>query len=121
MSATPDTATKLPIATPAAGRGIGLSRLSYRREEVVWGYLLLAPTIIGLLVFLLGPAIASILLSLFSTNFITDFRFVGLQNFVDLLRDSVFWTSLGNTVFYVVGHVVPTVVIGLFIASLLNQ
>src|SRR5262245_46830059 len=103
MGASRNPATELPIDPRVAAAQVGRARLSYRQQEVLWGYVFLAPTIIGLLVFILGPAIASLLLALVSTNFITEFRFVGLQNFVELFGDDVFWISTGNTVFYVVG------------------
>src|SRR5262245_3176582 len=96
----------LPVVAEATERRRGL-RLSYRRQEVLWGYLFMAPTIVGLVVFVFGPALASIALALFSTNFITQFEFVGLANFGELFADETFWVSARNTVLYVVLHVVP--------------
>src|SRR5262249_48163158 len=119
ISRTP--ATELRVGAPPAEGHVGRTRLSYRRQEILWAYLFLAPTLIGLLVFVLGPAVASLLLAFVSTNFINEFQFVGLQNLRELFADDVFWISAGNTAFYVVGHVVPTVVIGLILASVLNQ
>src|SRR5207302_2515884 len=94
----------------------GLSRLSYRRQEAVWAYVMLAPTIIGLVLFILGPFLASLALAFVSTNFITGYKWVGLGNFAELFGNSTFWTSMGNTAEYVVGHVVPTVALGLGLA-----
>jgi ABC-type sugar transport system permease subunit len=111
----------LPVAAQATGQRRGPLRLSYRQQEVVWGYLFMAPTIVGLLVFVFGPALASIALALFSTNFITQFEFVGLANFGELFADETFWISARNTILYVVAHVVPTVALGLGFASVLNQ
>jgi multiple sugar transport system permease protein len=121
MHATRNSATELPIGIGASPKRLGISRLSHRSQEVIWGYLFLAPTIIGLIVFVFGPALVSIMLAFVSTNFITEFRFVGVQNFVELFKDDAFWISTGNTVYYVVGHMVPTVALGLFFASMLNQ
>jgi multiple sugar transport system permease protein len=97
------------------------ARISHRQQEVLWAYLMLAPTIIGLFIFILGPALASIALAFVNTNFITGFEWVGLDNFSELFSDTTFWISAENTVIYVVGHVVPTVLIGLGFAIALNQ
>ncbi len=121
MGVSPNPANELPIDPESVIQRAGRIRLSYRRQEVLWAYVFLAPTIIGLVVFILGPAIASLLLAFVSTNFINEFRFVGLQNLSELFGDDVFWISAGNTVFYVVAHVVPTVILGLILASVLNQ
>jgi ABC-type sugar transport system permease subunit len=96
-------------------------RLTYRHQEELWGYLFLAPTIIGLLAFTLGPALASIALAFFSTNFVTDTHWVGLGNFQEMLGDSTFWTSVRNTLVYVGGHIVPTVLLSMGLAVALNQ
>ena len=67
----------------------------------------LAPAILLLVCFFLLPVLLGVFLSL------TDFdvyaigapetaRFVGLQNFQRMLQDSVFWSALGNTAFFVV-------------------
>jgi multiple sugar transport system permease protein len=96
-------------------------RLTYRHQEELWGYFFLAPTIIGLLAFTLGPALASIVLAFFSTNFITDTHWVGTGNFQEMLGNSTFWTSVRNTLVYAVGHIVPTVFLSMGLAIALNQ
>src|SRR5690349_289158 len=109
----------IPYRAPATSRG--LSRLSYRQQEVIWAYVFLTPTIIGLFLFILGPFLASLALAFVSTNFITGYKWVGLGNFAELFANSTFWISLGNTAVYVVGHVVPTVALGLGLALAINQ
>src|SRR5438874_6758022 len=104
---------------PASVRG--LSRLSHRQQEAIWAYVLLTPTIIGLVLFILGPFLASLALAFVSTNFITGYKWVGLGNFAELFANTTFWISMGNTAEYVVGHVVPTVALGLGLALALNQ
>lgn len=108
-----------PIRAPA--RLWSLTRLTYRQQEVVWAYFFLAPAIIGLLAFTLGPALASLALAFISTNLITQFEWVGVSNFQELLADNTFWISLGNTIAYVVGHIIPTVILALGFAVALNQ
>ncbi|MGE2688538.1 carbohydrate ABC transporter permease [Mycolicibacterium pulveris] len=48
-------------------------------------------------------------------------RFVGLQNYVDVVRDSVFWQAAVNTVVIIVSTVLISVVLGLILALLLDR
>jgi len=99
-------------------------RLTQRRREELMAYLLISPWIIGFLVFMLGPMLASLGLSFFETNMFSS-SFVGLDNFelvfsTDLTR-SLFWKSLYNTAYYAVLSIPLTIGVGFIIALLLNQ
>ncbi|OBA86703.1 sugar ABC transporter permease, partial [Mycolicibacterium elephantis] len=48
-------------------------------------------------------------------------RFVGLQNYVDVVQDSVFWQAAVNTVVIIVATVLISVVLGLVLALLLDR
>ncbi|MGV0716059.1 sugar ABC transporter permease [Mycolicibacterium sp. XJ662] len=48
-------------------------------------------------------------------------QFVGLQNYVDVVRDSVFWQAAVNTVVIIVATVLISVVLGLILALLLDR
>jgi multiple sugar transport system permease protein len=95
----------------------------YQREEIM-AYLLISPWLIGFLVFMLGPMLASLGLSFFETNMFS-FEFIGLKNYETLLSTdetrSLFWKSLYNTAFYVSLSLPLTISVGFFIAMLLNQ
>jgi hypothetical protein len=65
MNAPHNTTVPLPTGTRPMQRGFGLSRLSYRQQEIVWAYILLGPTLIGLFIFILGPFLASLALAFF--------------------------------------------------------
>jgi multiple sugar transport system permease protein len=107
-------------ARPLAYRLIGAeSRMQAR--EALWGYLWLLPWIMGLLVFVLGPILASAYLSLTQYDVLSPARFIGLQNYgTAFFGDDLFWPSLFRTFEYTVA-VVPTSLFGsLFIALLLN-
>lgn len=121
MATQPDIPRPRPATLASAERTGSLAHLTYTQQEIIWAYFFLAPTIIGLAAFTLGPALASLVLAFFATNFITQMEMVGLSNFLELLTDDVFWISLGNTLVYVVGHIAPTVVLALALAIVLNQ
>ena len=85
----------------------------------------LAPAAILIGVFFVLPVAASVLLSL------TDFdiyavatpasaRIVGVRNYVDLVRTPLFWTALGNTLYYVAVGGPASVLVSLGAALLVN-
>jgi ABC-type sugar transport system permease subunit/ABC-type glycerol-3-phosphate transport system substrate-binding protein len=90
-----------------------------RREGIV-GYLFIAPWLIGFLVFTAGPILASLVLSFCSYDVLHPAEFVGLDNYVALPSDSVFWHSLTNTL-WMVGAVPLGMAVGLGVALLLNM
>ncbi|MCD7439410.1 sugar ABC transporter permease [Streptomyces lincolnensis] len=117
-----------PKAAPAAAEKTaspkpGKQKLSKRRRrEALSFYLFISPWIIGFLVFLLGPMIASIYYSLTDWDSFTPPRWVGFENYTKLLTDDpVFWTALWNTLYYAAISVPLGLVIGLWLANLLNK
>ena len=89
--------------------------------EAIAGYLFISPWWIGFLIFTVGPLIASFALSFTEWNLIKPPRFVGLQNYIDLLKDELFWQALKVTTIYSLGRVPLGIIIGLAAALLLNQ
>lgn len=93
-----------------------------RRREARWFYLFVSPWIIGFLVFMLGPMIASLYYSLTDWDSFTPPKWVGLQNYVNLLtKDPDFWQALWNTFYYAAISVPLGLVAGLWLANLLNK
>jgi multiple sugar transport system permease protein len=93
-----------------------------RRREAMWFYLFASPWIIGFVVFLLGPMIASVYISMTDWDSFTPPHWVGLDNYVQLLTDDpVFWKALTNTFYYAAISVPLGLVIGLWLANLLNK
>ncbi|MBV9355990.1 MAG: sugar ABC transporter permease [Chloroflexi bacterium] len=95
---------------------------SLRRQETIWAYLFLAPWIIGLTVFVLGPIVFSLILSFFNYTLGQSASFIGLDNWVRAFtQDELFWPSLFKTFLYT-AVVVPCSVFGaLLVAMLLNK
>ncbi len=95
-----------------------------RRIQRVQPYLLLAPSLLILTVFLLFPLIWNVYLSMHDvtfSNILKNWEFVGLRNFADLLSDPDFYSSLKVSVLFVGGSVALQFLVGLVIAVLLNQ
>jgi multiple sugar transport system permease protein len=97
------------------------SGIRLRRGEHIWLWVLLAPTLVGLLVGTLGPVLAAIGISFANWDVITPPSFAGLANYQRLLKDPTFTKALINTIYYV-GVMVPvSTVLSLALALLMNQ
>src|SRR3712207_9122611 len=76
-----------------------------RRREIWAAYGFLSPWIIGFLVFMAGPMVASLVLSFTDYDVLTSTDFVGADNYRTMLTDPKVRTGLANTLFYTLLHV----------------
>ncbi len=94
---------------------------SLTRRSLFAGIFFISPWIIGFLVFLAIPIIASIILSFTQYDVLHSARWVAMKNYTNLFsNDSLFWKSLLNTAFMLI-EVPLSLSIGLAIALLLNS
>lgn len=93
------------------------------KKEKAGYYLFLAPAYIIFAVFIFWPVIHSLYLSFFKYNMMTikAAQFNGIQNYLSLLHDKVFITSIVNTVYFVIGTIPFKMVLGLLIALVINS
>lgn len=115
MAAATEVSTPTPRKT-RAGRSAVLAR-----REAMWGYLFISPFLIGILVFVLIPTIATFVMSF--TNFNLgggDTKFVGLANYQNLFRDNQVWSSLLVTLRFALIALPVGLVFPLLLAVLLN-
>jgi len=73
-----------------------------KRQRMLMGYLFIAPTIVGLLVFIVGPMLASFYLSFHQWNVFRPPEFIGLANFERLASDTRVFVSFRNTFILVI-------------------
>lgn len=85
------------------------------------GYSFLLPALIIIVCMVAYPLLLSIYLSFTNTTVNTKGSFIGLNNFKFLLKDSVFWTAVYNSVLFTILSVALKLIIGLGIALLLFQ
>ena len=90
------------------------------------GYLFVLPAIVILTLFLFIPVLASFLISLTDWNIYGladrhNLHFVGFRNYLAVFKDSIFWKSLWNTLFFTGVGVPFTVMISLLTATVLNE
>ncbi|MFE9997102.1 carbohydrate ABC transporter permease [Streptomyces avermitilis] len=83
--------------------------------------LFIAPAMLGFLVFLLWPTLRGICLSFTRFNLLTPAQWVGLDNYVRMVNDPIFWDSLQVTVEYVIVNIGVQTVSALAIAVLLQR
>jgi multiple sugar transport system permease protein len=109
-------------ATPGILATVVGGKTRQEAQRALWGYIFIAPWLVGLLVFVAGPIIASLYLSLTTYDILSPPRWVGLANFHRVFfEDPLFWPSMGRTLYYAI-VVVPVGLIGsLLLATLLNQ
>lgn len=89
-------------------------------KRAAWFFVL--PALIIFFVFIIVPMIGSIILGFFSLdNSLTNWNFVGLGNFQDLMTDDRFWNSLKNTFFYAAIEVPLNLLLSLSVALYLQK
>lgn len=91
-------------------------------KKNITGWILVAPALFFMLVFTVYPIFRNIYLSL--TKYKMGMQvpeFIGIENYTDLFTSELFWKVMGNTIFFALITVIPSMVIGLFLATLVNR
>ncbi|MEI2577643.1 carbohydrate ABC transporter permease [Scytonema sp. PRP1] len=95
---------------------------SWLDNDTVAAWIFLTPAVIFLGIFILGPIVYLFFLSFTAGNFTsTGAYWVGLKNYWRLLLNPDFWQVLGNTFYFTVATVIPSLIIPLGLAVLLNR
>ena len=92
-----------------------------RFQEAALAYLFLAPTLLGLLFFSLGPVIAGFLISFTNWNILLPPQWVGMDNYRALIELELPRKVLRNTFYYTAINVPLNMTLALIAALLLNQ
>lgn len=87
----------------------------------VFPYILIAPVLIYVIVFLVFPFFYGVGISFTDKKIGRETSFIGLGNYITLLHDSKFLTSVKNTVVYTVISVLLKVILGMAMAIVLNS
>ena len=86
------------------------------------GMMMVAPSIILLLIFIIYPIFDSFILSLYDWNFLSNAKtFVGFGNYIKAFEDSRFWNAFSNTLYFTGVYVPLLVIFSLFLALLINS
>jgi multiple sugar transport system permease protein len=95
---------------------------TWEKNQNFWGWIFIAPTMLGLIILNIYPIFSTIYQSFFKTG---DFGkgnvFVGFENYAKMFKDPEVWQSLWNTIKYAIIEVPFSIVIALVLAVLLNR
>ena len=99
------------------GKRVGL----WLENEAVLGYVLMVPALLLIVVFIAYPFSLGVWMSLTDKLVGTPGKFVGLANFAKLLRSDIFHQAAWNTVVFTIAATVIKMVLGMWLAILLNR
>jgi len=109
--------------------------LGFRLSEGRFALLLVLPALLGIFAVVLFPLLYSLWLSFTDVNVLRTsgpvielfgirvplFRWVGLQNYVTIFDDPLYWSSLWRTLYFVGAFVLEATLVGLGMALILNE
>jgi multiple sugar transport system permease protein len=92
-----------------------------RNERLLVPYIFISPNIIVFAAFMLFPILFAFYMSFHEWSLIGVPQFNGLDNYVRMVHDELFWQSLGHTIVFTAGTVPTSIALGLAAAMLLNR
>lgn len=90
-------------------------------EDVITGYLFVAPDLLGLLLFVITPAILGFFLSFYEWNGLGPMQFSGIKNYKTMFADPIFLRSVKTTFKYVLYFVPFNFAIAMVLALLVQR
>ena len=95
-----------------------------KRRENLAGYAFVSPALLTFIILVAFPFLFTIFLSFTEWNFLSgwdNIKFVGLDNFADMLQDNRFKSGVTNTFIYTIAIVPTSIIFALVLAYLLND
>ncbi|MBI9103025.1 MAG: sugar ABC transporter permease [Spirochaetales bacterium] len=75
----------------------------------------------GLIIFTFIPMTSSFVLSFFRWNLLSPPQFKGVANYLELLKNPIFWSSLKHTLYFICGYIPVVLLTGFIAAVFMNQ
>ena len=88
-------------------------KLKNAKQKNLLALLFIAPSLLPLLAFLILPMMAAVILSFTQWDLLTSAKWIGIDNYLELFRDKSFYSSLGNTLYFIVGYLPLVYFLGL--------
>src|SRR5258707_5985067 len=95
--------------------------ISRDHRSLLLGLLFISPWIAGFFLFLVYPVLSNFYLGMTQYSGFGEPEWTGFQNYQQLVRDPLFWSSLYNTFYYVILAVPLGVVVAIALALAMNQ
>ncbi|HEY2519312.1 MAG TPA: sugar ABC transporter permease [Streptosporangiaceae bacterium] len=113
-----------PAASATLPRTTTADRARAEKPRRNWGnFSLVAPFLVFYILFLVGPLIYDVVLSLFNTSLVKGGlgSFAGFANYRELFGDSQFWSAMWHTILFTLVSTPPLVILPLFFAIVVNR
>ena len=111
----------MTVAADTAESAAGANRNFWKRNQRAMApWLFLAPGVIMFLIYVIWPIFSSMWISFFDWDGLSPRTWLGFGNYVELIDDDAFYTSLYNNILWLALYMLA-VPAGLFIAIFLNQ
>lgn len=96
--------------------------MTNRATATIHGWLLLLPAMACLALFTHWPAVASFIESFYSTpKARRPARFIGLDNYQQMLADPIFWKAMSNNLWFALGTIPTSIALALLMAVWVND
>jgi multiple sugar transport system permease protein len=105
---------------PAPSRANSWQRRWFNGESLT-ALLFVLPSLIGFTVFYAVPAVRGIWISFTDWDLLREAKFIGIENYVDLLSDKDFWNALLVTLYYVLLNIPLQTVLAMIIAVMMSR
>lgn len=92
-----------------------------KKRDGIWGYIFIAPQVIGLLLFSIIPIICVFYFSFCKWDAISEPVFIGIQNYITEFHDPAFYKAIVNTLKYSLIYIPGNVVFALLIATAIQH
>ncbi|MDA3940182.1 MAG: sugar ABC transporter permease [Spirochaetia bacterium] len=93
------------------------SKSSFERSKRIWAYAFLVIPVLFYIIIRFYPTFYAFFLSLTDWDIISrDKNFIGIENYIKLFHDPIFWKTLGNTFEYVIYGLPVSLILGFIIA-----
>lgn len=99
----------------------GNRQVSKRKKYETCAYAMIFPAYFVFTVFILIPIVVVLYYSVTNFNLYSQPDFVGIKNYVNLVKDEDFLISVKNTLFYTAGTLFPQLAFGLLLAVMLYR
>lgn len=98
------------------------SRFSLKIKENIIAWLLLIPSLVFIIAFTVVPILRSIYIGFTEYQIgMSKPEFIGLDNYITLFKDPLFWKVMRNSFYFAFLTIVPTMIIGLALAVAVNS
>ncbi|MCX6080320.1 MAG: hypothetical protein NTW32_12370 [Chloroflexi bacterium] len=95
--------------------------LTIYTKQSLWGLSFVLPAFIFFAIFAFYPMINAFFISFTDYNLMNDPKFVGLENYDRMLSDARFKITINNTMGFVIGSTIPTILLSLGLALVLQR